>query len=158
MGGIIDKKGKIWVIEFNARWGDPEAQAIIPSIKNDLYELEKEILNGNIGKIKLLKDNLYRIVVTAASKGYPQDYSRVIGKKIIGLPKLSGVKIFGAGVKVSSGNYLASGGRLFYLMAESKNVREARKIAYNALSKISVEGDNLHYRKDIGYRDLERIK
>lgn len=172
LGGMIDNFGKVWVIEFNARWGDPEAQVIIPSIKDDLFELENEVLYGNIKKIKIKKDNFYRVVVTAAAKGYPTDYSKVTGKRIVGLepffrkPKFSShpeldsgsIKIFGAGVKISGKKYIASGGRLFYVMAKGKNVREARQKAYNALSKIKIEGDNLHYRTDIGYRDLERAK
>jgi len=158
LGGMIDKSGKVWVIEFNARWGDPEAQVVIPSIQNDLYELEQYVISGQIKKINLKKDNLYRVVVTAAAKGYPDDYSKVIGKRISGLDKTSNAKVYGAGVKVSDGRYLASGGRLFYVVGDGRNVQEARKIAYNALSKIQVEGGNLHYRKDIGYRDLNRTK
>lgn len=157
LGGMIDKGGKVYVIEFNARWGDPEAQVIIPSIKNDLYEVEQQILNGNIKKVKLRKDNLYRVVVTAASKGYPNDYSKVTGKEIKGLELVKNVQIFGAGVRLSGKKYTAGGGRLFYVMAEGKNVQEARTKAYNALSKIKVEGNNLHFRHDIGYRDLARL-
>lgn len=158
LGGMIDKFGKVWVIEFNARWGDPEAQIVLPSIQNDLYELEQQVISGLIKKINLKKDNLYRVVVTAAAKGYPDDYSKVVGKRISGMDKTSSAKVYGAGVKVSDGKYLASGGRLFYIVGAGKNVQEARKIAYNALSKIQVGGGNLHYRKDIGYRDLNRTK
>src|SRR4030042_3148024 len=106
LGGMIDIKGKVWVIEFNARWGDPEAQVIVPSIENDFYHLTREVISGNIKKIKIKKDNLYRVAVTAASQGYPSDYSKVTGKKIFGLERsrsISGsIKIFGAGVKVSN--------------------------------------------------------
>src|SRR4030042_795655 len=101
LGGMIDSKGKIWVIEFNARWGDPEAQVIVPGIKNDFYQLSNDVISGNIKKIKIKKDNLYRVAVTAASQGYPSDYSKVTGKKIFGLDKIlqnKRVKIFGAGV------------------------------------------------------------
>ncbi|OGD89332.1 phosphoribosylamine--glycine ligase [Candidatus Curtissbacteria bacterium RIFCSPHIGHO2_01_FULL_40_12] len=159
LGGIIDKGGNVIVIEFNARWGDPEAQVIVPAIKNDFYELTTQVLNGKINEIKIKKDNFYRVAVTAASRGYPKDYSKVVGKKIIGLEKilkLKNVQIFGAGVKVKNRQYLAAGGRLFYMMAQGRNVAEARKMAYNALSRIRVEGDNLHYRTDIGWRDLKR--
>ncbi|MDP2632816.1 MAG: phosphoribosylamine--glycine ligase [Candidatus Curtissbacteria bacterium] len=157
LGGMIDYGGKVYVVEFNARWGDPEAQVIIPSIKNDLYEMEQQILSGNIKKIKLKKDNKYRIVVTAASKGYPNDYSNVTGRQIKGLDKVINVQIFGAGIRLSGKKYIAGGGRLFYVMAEGRNVQEARTKAYNALSKIKIERNNLHFRRDIGYRDLARL-
>lgn len=178
-------EGRVYVIEFNARWGDPEAQVIIPSIKNDLYQIAKLTIAGKIKKIKIKKDNLYRIVVTAASRGYPDDYSAVIGKQIIGIERLvnqshsirypepspfvilehsrvkrdeaiESIKVYGAGVKKQNGKYMAHGGRLFYVMAAGKNVAEARTKAYNALSKTNIKGDNLHYRTDIGWRDLER--
>lgn len=169
LGGMIDKNGKVYVIEFNARWGDPEAQVIIPRIENDLYEIAVSVVDGKIKKIRLKKDKKYRVVVTAASKGYPTDYSKVMGKKITGLNHLLGhsgvrqsrtiesIKIYGAGVKKQNGKYIAHGGRLFYVMAAGKNVLDARQKAYGALSKIRIEGNNLYFRTDIGWRDLERM-
>ncbi len=158
LGGMIDKNGKVYVIEFNARWGDPEAQVILPAIKDDLYQLVTGALNGKIPRIK--KDKLYRIVVTAASKGYPDDYSAIVGKKINGLKNLvdqNKIKVFGAGVKKQNGQYVASGGRLFYVTGVGGNVVKAREMAYNALSKVSIAKMGLHFRKDIGFRDLERL-
>src|SRR3989344_5642157 len=154
LGGMANKKGKVWVIEFNARWGDPEAQVILPSVKNDYFELVTSLLKGLMLKIE--KDNKYRIVVAAASKGYPGDYSKVIGKKIIGFENLlEKATVFGAGAKYEDGRWVAAGGRLFYVLGEGQNVAQAREMAYNALSLVDVEGNNLHYRRDIGYRDLE---
>lgn len=156
LGGMVDKAGKVWVIEFNARWGDPEAQVILPSVKNDYFELITSLLKGSMPKIK--KDNKYRVVVTAASKGYPGDYSEVIGKEITGFEKLlKKATIFGAGAKRENKKWKAEGGRLFYVLGEGQNVAQARKMAYNALSLVGVDGNNLHYRKDIGYRDFERF-
>jgi len=157
LGGIINKKGEVYVIEFNARWGDPEAQVILPAIKNDLFELITNALNNQIPKIK--KDNFYRVAVTAASKGYPIDHSKVMGKEINGLKNLlkSKAKIYGAGVKNQNGKYVAAGGRLFYVLGEGKNVAIARKKAYDALSSLSADSKNIHFRKDIGYRDLIRL-
>ena len=157
LGGIIDKNNKVWVIEFNARWGDPEAQCLIPAIKNDFFDLALNAIEGKLQKIK--RDNKYRVVVTAASKGYPNDYSQVAGLQIIGLDKAlksKQVKIYGAGVKVKNSQYLANGGRLFYVLADGKNVAIARKKAYNALSSINIEGNFLHYRTDISWRDMAR--
>lgn len=161
LGGMIDKKSRVYVVEFNARWGDPEAQVIIPSIKNDLYEMAIKTIDGKLNSLKIETDNLYRVVIAAASRGYPIDYKECIGKRIFGIEKINkirGVQVFGAGVKKSNGNYFVSGGRLFYVMGQGRNVAQARKLAYNALSLVSVEGNNLHYRTDIGYRDLERFQ
>ena len=171
LGGMIIKEkklarrsfseGRVYVIEFNARWGDPEAQAIIPAIKNDFYELAEKVLGGKLNNIKIKTDSKYRIVVTAASKGYPGDYSQALGKQIFGLEKLlklKDVKLFGGASKKTGKKLITSGTRLFYVMAEGKNVAEARQKAYNALSLVSIEDNNLHYRQDIGWRDLERIK
>ncbi len=156
LGGIVIS-GKVVVIEFNARWGDPEAQVLLPGIKNDFYEIGQAIISGKIGKIKIKIDGKVRVGVVGASKGYPVDYLAVKGKKISDLEKAKGVKIYGAGVKKEGEKYIASGGRLFCLVAEGRDVIEARKKAYRAMSQISIEGDNLHYRKDIGWRDVERI-
>lgn len=163
LGGMIDPNGKVYVIEFNARWGDPEAQAILPSIKNDYYQLVTFSLRGLALKAKMpqiKKDNLYRIVVTVASHGYPNDYSNVIGKQIIGIDNIKKnkeVEIHGAAVKKVGKKYLANGGRLFYVVGKGKNVAQARKIAYNALSLVRIDREFLHYRTDIGCRDLERF-
>src|SRR3990167_1513196 len=106
LGGMVDKNGKVWVIEFNARWGDPEAQVILPSLENDYFELVSSIIKGSMPKIN--KDNKYRVVVTAASKGYPGDYSNVVGKEIIGFDKLfKKVTVFGAGVKYENNKWAA---------------------------------------------------
>src|SRR3989344_3828833 len=126
LGGMIDKKGKVFVIEFNARWGDPEAEVIVPAIENDFFEIAQLTLNGKIKKIKFKKDNLYRVTIAAASKGYPQDYSKAVGKQIHGLEKLlrlgNSIQIFGAGVKKTNGKFTVCGGRLFYVTAADKNV------------------------------------
>ncbi len=160
LGGMIDKKGKVAVIEFNARWGDPEAQVVVPALQNDLYELAILTIDSKLKSLKVKLDNKYRITVAATSRGYPDDYSKVIDKEIYGLNKVlmtKDLKIFGAAVKIEKARNFANGGRLFYITAEGKNVAEARKIAYNALSQVYIEGNNLHYRTDIGYRDLERF-
>ncbi len=156
-------EGRVYVIEFNSRWGDPEAQVIIPAIKNDYYKLILDASHGKLQKIK--KDKKYRVVVTAASKGYPKDYKKVVGKEIKGIAsilrhhKLSerSVKVFGAGVLKKGKKFIVNGGRLFYVLGDGKNIEDARKKTYDALLFVSITGNNLHYRKDIGYRDLKRI-
>ncbi len=160
LGAMVVNK-KVFVIEFNARWGDPEAQVIIPSIKTDFIKMNNAIINGKINKLKLQIDKKTRVVVAATSKGYPVSYEAVKGKEIYGLKELiksKDVKIYGAGVKIEKNKFIAHGGRLFYIMAEGKNIIEARKNVYKNLFSISISGNNLHFRNDIGWRDVERLR
>jgi phosphoribosylamine--glycine ligase len=163
VGGMIietERGLQPYVIEFNARWGDPEAQVIIPGLQIDLFEMNMAVARRNITKIKITVDKKARVVVAGVSKGYPINYSEVKGKQIFGLAKASkvrGVMILGAGVKRVDKNEYANGGRLFYVIGEGKTVIEARKKVYKALSLLSIEGDNLHYRTDIGWRDVKRL-
>lgn len=162
LGGIV-VGGKVFIIEYNARWGDPEVECILPGIKNDWFEVSLAVSENQLSD-RIIRDNLSRIVIAACSLGYPEDYSKVRGKEIFGLNDLvavPGIKVYGAGTKVVDGKYFANGGRLFYVVAEGKDVIEAREKAYSALGKVSIPGDNganlLHYRKDIGYRDVNRL-
>ncbi|MDD5416113.1 MAG: phosphoribosylamine--glycine ligase [Candidatus Daviesbacteria bacterium] len=159
LGGIVIR-GAVFVIEFNARWGDPEAEVILPSIKNDLYEVSQDIINGTIGKLNLKIDKKVRVVVAAVAKGYPVDYQSVKGKKVFGIDKAikAEAKIYGAGIKKVNGGYMVAGGRILFVMDEGKNVIEARERAYRALRKVNIEGNNLHYRTDIGWRDVARLR
>lgn len=159
LGGMVDKGSKVRVIEFNARWGDPEAQVILPSIKNDYYDLITKISKS--AKPRINRDNKYRIVITAAAKGYPEDSSKVVGKEIKNFSKLlknKNARVYGARVSVKGKKFLSGGSRMFYVEAAAQNVAQARKLAYNALSLVSIPGGNLHYRRDIGYRDMKRLQ
>ena len=147
------------VIEFNARWGDPEAQVILPGLKNDLFEVGIAIVEKGLDKLEIKIDGKSRVVVAGVSKGYPGNYASVKGKQIFGLDeakKVKGVRIYGAGIKIIEGKYYASGGRLFYVVGEGDSVIEARQKTYEAMAAVSVEGNNLHFRTDIGFRDVER--
>ncbi len=157
-GMVVDKK--VFIIEFNCRWGDPEAQVIIPSIKNDLVDVSFSVINHQLNRNLIKTDSQTRIVVTGASKGYPVDYNVVKGKQIFGLEKIFNsktIKLFGAGTQYQNNKFFAHGGRLFYLVALGENIIIARKNVYDALSTISIKGDNLHYRTDIGWRDVARL-
>ncbi|MDP2649759.1 MAG: phosphoribosylamine--glycine ligase [bacterium] len=151
--------GDIKIIEFNARWGDPEAEVIIPSIKTDYLKIALAVIKKELDIVKINFDNKIRISIAGCSSGYPDDYSSAKGKEIFGLldaMKLKDIKIFGAGVKRQGKRFFANGGRIFHLVAGGKDIREARQKAYNAMSLIYIEGNNLHYRTDIGWRDMER--
>lgn len=159
LGGMLTKKG-VKIVEFNARWGDPEAEVILPGIKTDYLEIVEGVLSKKIKKIRINSDNKKRISITACASGYPEGYENVVGKKIFGLKtiqKISGLKIFGAGIKRKDKDYSVNGGRILHLVAEGDNVFEARAKAYEAMSHLYIEGNYLHFRTDIGFRELERL-
>lgn len=164
LGGMVIREGgrqMPYVIEFNARWGDPEAQAIVPGLINDFFEVGMAVANGDIRNLKLQTDGKSRVVVAGASKGYPGNYETVKGKEIHGIKEarqVNGVKFYSAAIKEDRGKYYANGGRLFYIVGEGKNIIEAQERAYEAMSLVSIEGNNLHFRTDIGWRDVERLR
>lgn len=159
--GAMKTKNGVKIVEFNARWGDPEAEVIVPGIKTDYLTIVEAALSKKINKLKIKCDKLSRISVAGCSLGYPIDYTKVKGKVVGGLEraaKLPGITIFGAGIAKKGRNFVAHGGRVFHVVGEGKTLVEARVKAYKAMAMINIEGNNLHYRTDIGWRDLEREK
>ena len=159
LGGIVVDEKPV-NIEYNARWGDPECQVVLPSVETDYVNIVMACLEGRLGNLEIHQDNKTRVCVVGASKGYPNDYSQVIGKRIYGLEeamKMEGVNIFGAGIGVQDKKFYANGGRLFSVVGEGNNILEAKERAYSAIARINIEGNNLHYRTDIGWRDVERF-
>ncbi len=160
LGGMLTKQG-VKIIEFNCRWGDPEAEVILLSIKSDYLKIVEAVLSSKLKSIKIEFDKKVRVSIAGCSKGYPDDYSSVKGKEIFGLTKATktpGVLVFGSGIKRIGNKFYVNGGRVFYIVGEGKDIIEAREKAYQAMELISIEGDNLHYRTDIGWRDVERMK
>lgn len=160
LGGMV-VDGKVFVIEFNARWGDPEAQVIVPGIQNDYFELNRAAIEGRIDSISLSVDKCVRVCVAGVSNGYPGDYSRVKGKQVHGIHRArqkQNVTVYGAGIKVVDNVMRAYGGRLFYVVGDGVDVRQARERAYGAMAEIHIEGNNLRYRTDIGHQDMQRLK
>lgn len=160
LGGMLIDNKKIKIVEFNARWGDPEAEVILPSIQTDYLKLIESITMNQLKNITIKFDNKVRISIAGCAAGYPNDYSEVKGKKIYGIEEASRLKdiiIFGAGIKKEGKHFVVNGGRIFHLVAEGKDIKEARRRAYEAMSMIYIEDNNLHYRTDIGWRDVERL-
>lgn len=162
LGGMLNKKNQLACIEYNCRWGDPEAQVILPGIKNDYVELILAAIEGRLDQIRLEQDNLVRICVVGVGRGYPETKrsADVKGKQIFGLDeamRVEGVAIYGAALAVQGGNFYAGGSRrLFSVVAEGKDILQAQDRAYLAIHKIKIEGNNLHFRDDIGRRDVAR--
>lgn len=155
LGGMIVGK-KVYIIEFNARWGDPEAQVIIPGIKNDLYSLTMSVVNNKLPRNKIRTDNKTRIVVVGSLReNLPIKDRQLYGLKSV--LKLPGILFFGTRIKIKANKYFVSSGRLFHVVAEGKNIIEVRKKVYQALSSLFIEDNGLHFRTDIGWRDVERI-
>lgn len=165
-GMIVIEQGLLVpkVVEFNARWGDPEAQVIVPGLLIDLFELGRAISIGDISGINLKIDGKARVVVTIAAKGYPGDYSQIRGKEIFGLDetrKVAGITIYGAAIRKNGNRYYADGGRLFYVVGEGRTVPQAQQKAYEAEEIIMSSRNNrdiLHARADIGWRDAQRLR
>ncbi len=158
MGGmVVEKGGKQipYVIEFNARWGDPEAQSIVPGIKNDLYELSLAATGGDLKNIKIETDDLTRVVVAGVTRGYPGSCSIYTNQEIHGIDqvvKSGNVRFYGGGLKIIDCHYFTplKPSRLFYVVGEGENVLDARTKAYGALRKVRISEDGLYYRTDIG--------
>lgn len=160
-GMIVVEAGKKrpYVIEYNARWGDPEKQVM--HIEEDMFEVSMAAIEGNLHKTQITVSGKSRVVITGAARGYPGDYSQVKGKQIFGLDEArarEGVTIYSAGISRVEGKYYANGGRLLYVVGQGENVIEARERAYLAMARISIDGNNLHYRTDIGWRDVARLR
>jgi phosphoribosylamine--glycine ligase len=136
------------VIEYNARFGDPEAQALLPLLESDLLELMLAIEAGE-PVTPVWSDEACACVVVA-SGGYPDAYQT--GKPISGLDKIpSEIVVFHAGTSVdAAGNYLTSGGRVLSLCAKGKTLDDALRTVYRHIDKVRFEG--AFYRKDIGKR------
>ncbi|MBI4743737.1 MAG: phosphoribosylamine--glycine ligase [Actinobacteria bacterium] len=146
--GLIFTSDGPKVLEFNVRFGDPETQAILPRLKNDLVDLIDAVVDGNLSDKKLEWRKEKCVSVVLASGGYPEDYST--GYEIKGLEKLEkmdGISVFHAGTSFKDGKVVTAGGRVLNISALGSSFEEARKKAYAAINEIYFE--NMHYRKDI---------
>ncbi len=149
---------KPYCIEYNARWGDPEAQVVLPGV-NDYAEMVLAATKGRLDQTTLEQDGLYRVCLVGALRGYPGDYRAALGKRIYGLEEVmykKGVRVFGAAILID-GKFYANGGRLFSIVGEGLNLLDASGYAYEAMAQIYIEGNNLQYRTDIGWQDRENF-
>jgi len=149
--GLMIVDGDPYVLEFNCRLGDPEAQAILPRIDSDFLELVRATIEGNLASFDLREKDEAAVCVVMASKGYPGSYEK--GKKITGIKEaesIPGVIVFHAGTKRVNGEVVTSGGRVLGVTAMAKDIPAAIEKAYEAVKKIHFDG--AFYRKDIGKR------
>jgi len=151
--GLMIKDGKPHVLEFNARFGDPETQPLMMRLKSDLGEVLAATLEERLGETSLEWDPRPAVCVVMASSGYPGFYEK--GKVIEGLADaeaMEDVVVFHAGTKKRGDEIVTNGGRVLGVTAMGADIRAAIERAYAAVSKIHWDG--VHYRKDIGARAL----
>lgn len=142
--GLALTKTGIKVIEFNARFGDPETQVLIPRLKTPLAQLLYKAATGNLSDMKLEWSDQAAVTVVLAAHGYPSEART--GDLISEIPELPQTKIFHAGTKLS-GELVSSGGRVLTVTGMGDDLTEAQKMAYAAISKIQLKGS--FYRNDI---------
>ncbi|MFO7928881.1 MAG: phosphoribosylamine--glycine ligase [Candidatus Humimicrobiaceae bacterium] len=149
-GGLMISDGNPYLLEYNCRFGDPETQAVLPRLNDDLVPLLMDCANGSLGSQKLSWDQDKSICVIMASKGYPESSSK--GDVIYGLDKLDNNKclLFHAGTKKVNEDFATNGGRVLGLVAKGPTFRKARKLLYSEIDNIKFEG--IQYRKDIAKR------
>jgi phosphoribosylamine--glycine ligase len=142
------------VLEFNARFGDPETQVYLPRLENDLVELLDASVSGSLDKIELKWKPEASVCVVMASGGYPGNYEK--GKPIRGLDdvaKLSDAKVFHAGTALKENQIITNGGRILGVTAWAKDLRTAQAATYAAVEKIHFDG--AHFRRDIAAKALK---
>ncbi|MFH1581085.1 MAG: phosphoribosylamine--glycine ligase [Pseudomonadota bacterium] len=155
--GVMIDKDQVKVLEFNARFGDPETQPLLIRMKNDIIPIMEATIKGRLDKCSLEIDDRASVCVVMASGGYPGSYKK--GMPIAGLKqagRLKDVVVFHAGTAAKDKTVVANGGRVLGVTALGDSVTNAISKAYGAVSKIS--WDNVYYRKDIGQKAVERLK
>lgn len=147
--GLMLTKSGVKVLEYNARFGDPETQVVLPRMENDIIDVFEACIDGCLDKIDLKFENNAAVCVVLASDGYPLEYEK--GKKISGLKNFEGktdIFAFHAGTKKVNGDVLTNGGRVLGITAKAPTLKEARDKAYEATKLIDFE--NKYMRNDIG--------
>jgi phosphoribosylamine--glycine ligase len=150
---ILTKQGPK-VLEFNARFGDPETQVILPRLKTDLIDIFNAVIEETLHKINIeWKDNA-AVCVVVASGGYPGKYHK--GKVISGLERLEKMEdiiVFHAGTKFQDDKIITSGGRVLGITAWDETISKAKERAYRGVKEIYFE--DMYYRKDIGAKAIK---
>ncbi len=141
-----------YVIEYNARFGDPEAQVVLPLLKTDLLDIIDAVIDERLDEISIEWEDSAAACIVMASGGYPQKYST--GFEITGLDALGKeITVYHAGTKFADGKYLTAGGRVLGVCAKGAELSEALEKAYRAIDTIDFCGR--HFRKDIGQKALK---
>ncbi|MGM0546132.1 MAG: phosphoribosylamine--glycine ligase [Bacteroidota bacterium] len=142
------------VVEFNCRLGDPEAQAVLPSLESDFLELMEASVNEDLDNTEVKVDNRYRCCVVLASDGYPLEYQK--GKVITGIEDVSeDALVFHAGTKMEDDKIYSDGGRVLSVVGAGDTLDESIQKTYGEVKKVNFE--NRYYRSDIGTKGLKYL-
>jgi len=143
------------VLEYNVRFGDPEAQAILPRLKTDFVDLLFATAQGDLTGLPVEWDDMDCVCVVLASEGYPGKYDK--GKEITGINEAEQERalVFHAGTQFRDGKLTTSGGRVLGVVGLGEGIDKAVNKAYAGVEKIQFEGKT--YRKDIAYRAVNRL-
>jgi len=146
LGLMISKKGNPYVIEFNVRLGDPEAQVLLPLFNSSVFDLILASINKKVNEVTIDMKKKYAVTIVLASKGYPDSYNK--GMEVNGLDVLEKDIIFHAGTKLINGKVISVGGRVMNIVAVDESLQGAIDKAYMLVNKVNFE--NKYYRTDIG--------
>ena len=150
-GGLMKTPNGIKVIEFNARFGDPETEVVLPRLESDIYDIFCAVAEGeNVGEIKW--NNKASIGIVLASKGYPEAYDK--GYEIGGLNEVEGI-VYHMGTAMKDGRYVTNGGRVLFVTIMADTFAEAQAKANAEVAKIKCE--NLFHRRDIGWQAVKSM-
>lgn len=147
-GGLMLTQNGPKVIEFNARFGDPETEVVLPKIKSDLVQHILDVLDNKATQVEFYDETFLGVVLS--SNGYPGSY--VKGVAINGLENVKQL-VFHMGTAYKDGTWVTAGGRVLFVVGKGKDIYEARKDAYDGVSKIKSEG--LFFRSDIGFQSCK---
>ena len=151
--GLMIVDGEPKVVEFNARFGDPETQAVLPLLESDLVEIMDACATGNLSDKKISWSNNSAVCVVLASGGYPKAYKKNLPIEGLTKAKSLGAIVFHAGTTEVDGKILTSGGRVLGVTVTSENISAAIEKVYKCVEVINFE--NMHYRKDIAAKALK---
>ena len=145
--GLIKVDDDPYVIEYNVRMGDPETEAVLPRIQNDIVEVFESLYNQTLQNHSILIDERTAVTVVVVSGGYPESYQK--DYEITGLDKVNDSTVFHAGARLDNDKIITSGGRVLAITSLSENYKEALKTSYRNISKIAFK--DMYYRQDIGF-------
>jgi phosphoribosylamine--glycine ligase len=148
-GGLMLTKDGPKVIEFNARFGDPEAEVVLPKLHGDILDIIMKLKNKEV--VEPIWDEEIYLGVCLVSSGYPNKYDK--GFEIKGITNELSDFVYHMGTTLKDGKLVSNGGRVLLVLGKGKTIEEAKEHAYQNVEKITFE--NMEYRKDIGYKALK---